>query len=154
MEFSGSSLRGIISTALCIWQSLVRCFLRQYLAVTCAVFSTTRQSLVPSSPLEYKSMDFSGRRLLVCFPYSVLLDSTVDTCLASVYEAFWLPHCIELRSCSSSKVVDIHVFTQMLFPVVQPVWRTKEISQLQFTLGGRCPWYAVVQLLFRSCSSP
>ena len=29
-----------------------------YLAVTCAVCSTTRQSLVPSSPLEYKSMDF------------------------------------------------------------------------------------------------
>ena len=28
-------------------------------------------------------MDFSGRRLLVCFPYSVLLGSTVDTLLAS-----------------------------------------------------------------------
>ena len=72
-----------------------------YLAVTCAVYSTTRQSLVPSSPLEYKSMDFSGRRLLVCFPYSVLLGSTVDTCLASVYEAIWLPHC---RNCGFSAV--------------------------------------------------
>ena len=34
-----------------------------------------------------------------------MLGSTVDTCLASVYEAFWLPHCRELwslRSCSLS----------------------------------------------------
>ena len=38
-------------------------------------------------PEVYRFMDFSGRRLLVCFPYSVLLGSTVDTRLASVYEA-------------------------------------------------------------------
>ena len=80
LEFSGSSLSGIISTAPCIWQSLVRCILDK--TVSCS-----------SSPLEYKSMEFSGRRLLVCFPCSVLFGSTVDTCLASVYEALWLPHC-------------------------------------------------------------
>ena len=40
---------------------------------------------VRCSPLEFMSMDFSGRRLLVCFPYSVLLGSTVDTCMALVY---------------------------------------------------------------------
>ena len=36
---------------------------------------------------------------------SAMLGSTVDTCLASVYEAFWLPHCRKLwslRSCSFS----------------------------------------------------
>ena len=33
-------------------------------------------------------MDFSGRGLLVCFPYSVLLGSTVGTRLTSVYGAF------------------------------------------------------------------
>ena len=26
--------------------------------------------------------------------------------------------------------------------MVQPVWWTIEISQLQFALGGRCPWCA------------
>ena len=40
---------------------------------------------VRCSPLEFMSMDFSGRRLLVSFPYSVLLGSTVDTCMALVY---------------------------------------------------------------------
>ena len=60
-----------------------------YLAVTCAVYSTTRQSRVWSSPLEYKSTDFSGRRILVWFPYSLLLGSTVDTCLASVHNNWW-----------------------------------------------------------------
>ena len=52
-------------------------------------------SLIPGShcsvlvlPEVHSFMDFSGRRLLVCFPYSVLLGSTVDTRLASVYEAF------------------------------------------------------------------
>ena len=35
-------------------------------------------------------MAFSGRRpLQERFPYATLLGSTVDTCLASVYEAFW-----------------------------------------------------------------
>ena len=34
-------------------------------------------------------MDFSGRPLQERFPYATLLGSTVDTCLASVYEAFW-----------------------------------------------------------------
>ena len=32
-------------------------------------------------------MEFSGTSLLVLFPYAALLGSTVDTCLASVYEA-------------------------------------------------------------------
>ena len=43
-------------------------------------------------------------------------------------------------------VVDIPFVMQRLIPTVQPVWRTKEISRLQFTLGGRCPCYAVVQV--------
>ena len=34
-------------------------------------------------------MDCSGRPLQEWFPYATLLGSTVDTCLASVYEAFW-----------------------------------------------------------------
>ena len=38
------------------------------------------------------------------------------------------------------------VITQRPFPIVQPVWPTTEVSQLQFALGGRCPWYAVVQV--------
>ena len=119
-----------------------------YLAVICAVYSTTRQSRVWSSPLEYKSMDFSGRRILVWFPHSVLLGSTVDTCLASVYEAFWLPHCRKLRilrSCSSSKVVDIHVFTQMLFPMVLIVQKTTEIPQLLVDTMADVPFVLVVQ---------
>ena len=91
-----------------------------YLAVTCAVYSMTRQSFFPSSPLECKSMDFSGRRLLVCFPYSVHLGSTVDTCLASVYQTFFsstLQILRILRSCSSSKVVDI-----LFVPQIQVPW--------------------------------
>ena len=39
------------------------------------------------SPVEYRIMDFLGDPRIV--PYSALLGSTVDTCLASVYEAFW-----------------------------------------------------------------
>ena len=39
--------------------------------------------------LEYRIMKISGRSLLVWFPYAALIGSTVDTCLASVYEAFW-----------------------------------------------------------------
>ena len=41
-------------------------------------------------------------------------------------------------------VVDIPFVTQRPIPMVQR-W-TMEISQLQFALGGRCPWYAVVQV--------
>ena len=37
---------------------------------------------------EYRVMDLSGRSLQEWFPYATLLGSTVDTCLASVYEAF------------------------------------------------------------------
>ena len=62
-----------------------------------------------------------------------ILRHDVDTCFASVYEAFWLPHCRKLRtlrSCSSSKVVDIYVFTQFLFPMVLFVQKTIEIPQL------------------------
>ena len=112
----------------------------------CGVF-TTRQSLVPSSPLEYKSMDFSGRRLLVCFPYSVLIGLKVDTCMASVCEAFWLPHCRKLRilrSCSLSRVVDIHVFTQMLFPKVLIVQKTIKIpscSSTRWPMSLSCWFY-------------
>ena len=36
-----------------------------------------------------RNWDFSGRPLLDLFPYSALFGSTVDICLASVYEAFW-----------------------------------------------------------------
>ena len=39
------------------------------------------------SPVEYRIMDFLGVSRNV--PYSALLGSTVDTCLASVYVAFW-----------------------------------------------------------------
>ena len=46
------------------------------------------------------------------------------------------------------KVVPFPVVTQRPFPVVQLVWPTTEVSQLQFALGGRCPWYAVVQVSF------
>ena len=35
-------------------------------------------------------MEFSGRLLQEFFPYATLLGLTVDTCLASVYEAFWM----------------------------------------------------------------
>ena len=49
-----------------------------------------------------------------------------------------------LRSCGSSVVVDIPFVSQRPIPTVQR-W-TIEISQLQFALGGRCPWYAVVQV--------
>ena len=58
------------------------------LAVTCAVYSTTRQSRVRSSPLKYKNMDFSGKEF---WYVSVLktLGSTVVTCLVSVFEASW-----------------------------------------------------------------
>ena len=94
-------------------------------------------------------MDFSGRRILVWFPYSLLLGSTVDTCLASVYEAFWLRHCRKLRilrSCSSSKVVDIHVFSQMLFPIVLFVQIIIEIPQLLDAVAD-VPFVLVVQIL-------
>ena len=87
---------------------------------------------------------FSGRRILVWFPYSVLLGSTVDTCLASVYEACGLPHCRKrriLRSCSSSKVVDIHFFPQMLFPMVLIVLKTRD-STVARRHDGRCPFRA------------
>ena len=43
------------------------------------------------------------------------------------------------------KVVPFPVVSQRPFPMVQPVWPTTEVSQLQFALGGRCPWYAIVQ---------
>ena len=42
----------------------------------------------------------------------------------------------------SFEVVDIPVVTQRPFPMVQLVWRTMEISQLQFALGGQCSDYA------------
>ena len=42
----------------------------------------------------------------------------------------------------SFEVVDIPVVTQRPFPMVQPVWRTIEIPQLQFALGGQCSDYA------------
>ena len=44
------------------------------------------------SPLEYKIMEFSGCLLQVWFPFAALLGLTVDTCLASVHEAFWKNH--------------------------------------------------------------
>ena len=56
----------IISTAPRIWQTLVR-----------------------SSPVEFRIMDFSGRRLLETFPYSALVGSTLDTSLRQFTEAFW-----------------------------------------------------------------
>ena len=53
------------------------------------------------------------------------------------------------------KVVVIPVVSQRLIPMVQPVWRTKEISQLQFALGWSmslvCKSCRFFQ--FRSCSS-
>ena len=56
----------------CFWQSLVRC----------SVFAFGVQ--------EY---GFFLKSTSGMFPYSILLGSTEDTCLASVFEALWLPHC-------------------------------------------------------------
>ena len=85
---------------------------------------------------EYKSMGFSGRRILVWFPYSVLLGSTLDTCMASVCEASWL-HTAE--NCGY-----IHVFTQMLFPMVLIVQKTIEIPQLLVDTMADVPFVLVV----------
>ena len=67
----------IFSTAPCILQSLVRCILRPDSLVFGVRHWSTRVWIF------WKSN--SGM-----FPYSVLLGSTVDTCSASVYEAFWV----------------------------------------------------------------
>ena len=64
------------STALRIWQSFVRC-----------------------SPVEYRIMDFSGR-ILPDMPYSVLLDSTVDTCLRQSTSSWFLLVAMHLALCS------------------------------------------------------
>ena len=39
------------------------------------------------------------------------------------------------------QVEQVHfpVVTQRPIPMVRPVWRTIEISQLQYALSGRCP---------------
>ena len=41
------------------------------------------------SPVEYQTTDFPGSLLQEIFPYSALFGSTVDTYLASLYEASW-----------------------------------------------------------------
>ena len=92
------------------------------------------------SPLQYKSMDFSGRRILVWFPYSVLLGSTVDTCLRQFIEA-QSSYCRKLRilrSCSSSSVVDILFVPQRQIPMVLTIQQTTEIPQLPFVFWCRC----------------
>ena len=42
------------------------------------------------------------------------------------------------------QVEQVHfpVVTQRPFLMVKPVWQTKEISQLQYALGGQCSCYA------------
>ena len=99
-------------------------------------------SLVPGShcsvlvlPEVDRFMDFSGRRLLVCFPYSVLLGSTVDTRLASVYEAFG-------RISRSSRVFlwemtsglspysALSLVRQRIHAVRQSTWLSERISHL------------------------
>ena len=55
---------------------------------------------VRCSPLEYRTMDISGSSLQN-FPYDALLGSTVDTCLASVYEAFWKNFTHFIRECGT-----------------------------------------------------
>ena len=69
---------------------------------------------LPQLQLVEKSVTFSVPLYLTVtctVPYSVLLGSTVDTHLASVYEAF-LASTQVLRSCSSSSVVDILLVPQ------------------------------------------
>ena len=57
-------------------------------------------------------MEFSGRLLQDCFPYAALLGSTVDTCLASVFEAFRMNFTRFLRD-------GIPVVAQMQIPLVR-----------------------------------
>ena len=104
-------------------------------------------SLVPGShcsvlvlPEVYRFMDFSGRRLLVCFPYSVLLGSTVDTRLASVYEVFG-------RISRSSRVFlwemtsglspysALSLVRQRLRAVRQSTWLSERISHFSWFPG-------------------
>ena len=66
----------LVSTAPCIWQSLVRC-----------------------SPVEYRILDFSGR-ILPDMPYSALLGSTVDTCLRQSTSSWFLLVAMHLALCS------------------------------------------------------
>ena len=67
---------GRASTTLRIWQSLVWC-----------------------SPVEYRIMDFSGRKL-PDMPYSVLFGSTVDTCLRQSTSSCFLLVAMHLALCS------------------------------------------------------
>ena len=62
--------------------------------------------------------------------------------LASTLQKLWI-----LRSCSSSKVVDILVFTQMLFPVVLIVQKTIKIHQLLVDMMADVLFVLVVQVL-------
>ena len=50
-----------------------------------------------------------------------------------------------LRNCSSSKVVDILVFTQLLFPMVLFVQKTIEVPQLLVDTMADVPFMLVVQ---------
>ena len=74
---SCSSLRNqTLSSALCIWQSLVRC-----------------------SSVEYRILDFSGRNL-PDMPYSAVPGSTVDTCLRQSSSSCFLLVAMHLALCS------------------------------------------------------
>ena len=103
-------------------------------------------SLVPGShcsvlvlPEVYRFMDFSGRRLLVCLPYSVLLGSTVDTRLASVYEAFGRisRSCVGLWEMTSglSPYSALSLVRQRLPAVRQSTWLPERISHFSWFPG-------------------
>ena len=117
---------------------------------------------VRCSPLEYRIVEYLGRLLLEWFPYATLLGWTVDTCLASVYEALWKiftrlgprisvqclvrqrihVHCVRLwrLRCGSdvgsgwfALFVNISVVVQRQISMVRPVQETTDILQLQYT---------------------
>ena len=106
-----------------------------YLTVTCSEFATGVR-------------DYEFFWEMASWFISVFSSCWINTgyMFTSVYGGLWfrLRKLRSLRSCSSFMVVDIPFVTQKPIPMVQR-W-TIVILQLQFALGGRCPWYAVVQV--------
>ena len=91
-----------------IWHALLRCLSRLrstgklvFLGDHSRISTTLRiwQSLVRLSPVEYRIMDFSGRKL-PDMPYSALLGSTVDTCLRQSTSSCFLLVAMHLALCS------------------------------------------------------
>ena len=95
-------------------------------------------------------MDFSGRRLQEWFPYSTLLGLTVDTYMASVYEAFWkdftcgpsyfsamLGSTADTSSCVSLRyeVFVVPVVVHDMCRMVQTMQNCLEVPQVQFLRG-------------------